>query len=447
MELQQNASNGQGMDLDKNIAYNQHTGLQQNVSQPVDPEVQQNIGRIIDFEQNIAYGRPTELERNISYDQPTKMKQNVVYGLNHTDDNRYEYPDTMRSVYELSKGCNQSVVNKNIQNGFKASTITASIALVLTLLALIAAIVATSLGAHGTVTGSSQEILILQKQLSLLNETVTAALAMFWNPMRSCKNVPRGSPSGDYWILADGTISPVQVYCDTNRTSCSCNTTGGWMRVANLDMTDPNQNCPAEFQLVNRTSAPLRMCGRPGPAGCVSTTFQTYGVEYSHVCGRVIGYQDQTPAAFVSGHPGESKATTIDSFYVDGVSLTYGQSPRQHIWTFAGAADELTDIFGCPCTRSDISYTGKIPSFVGQDYFCDTGSREAHQHNVFYADDPLWDGQGCGGTSTCCEFNNPPWFCKQLPQPTTDDIELRICGDLTTSDEDTPIEQIEIYVH
>ena len=382
------------------------------------------------------------------------MKQNIVHGLNHTDDNQYEYPDTMRSVYELSKGCDKNVVNKNsrkVQNGFKASTINASIALVLSLLALLAAVVAIFLGAHGTVTGSSQEILILQNQLSLQNKTITAALTgtlvRFLNPVRSCKDVPQESLSGDYWIQADETSSPVQVYCDTNRTSCSCNTTGGWMRVANFDMTDPNQNCPAGFQLVNRTSAPLRTCGRPGPVGCVSITFQTYGVEYSHVCGRVIGYQDQTPAAFVSGHPGESKATTIDSFYVDGVSLTYGQSPRQHIWTFAGAADELTDIYGCPCTQPDISYTGKIPSFVGQDYFCDTGSREAHQHGVFYADDPLWDGQGCGGNSTCCEFNNPPWFCKQLPQPTTDDIELRICGDSTTWDEDTPIEQIEIYVH
>ena len=51
------------------------------------------------------------------------------------------------------------------------------------------------------------------------------------------------------------------------------------------------------------------------------------------------------------------------------------------------------------------------------------------------------------GTSTCCEFNNPPWFCKQLPQPTTDGIELRVRGDTSLSDEDTPLEVIEIYVH
>ena len=114
-----------------------------------------------------------------------------------------------------------------------------------------------------------------------------------------------------------------------NRASCSCNSTGVWMRVANLDMTDPSQNCPAGFRLVNRTSAPLRTCGRPGPAGCVSTTFQTYGVEYSHVCGKVIGYQDLTPDAFY--------ISNRHLVYVDGVSLTHG---RKHIRTFAGAVDE-----------------------------------------------------------------------------------------------------------
>ena len=38
--------------------------------------------------------------------------------------------------------------------------------------------------------------------------------------------------------------------------------------------------------------------------------------------------------------------------------------------------------------------------------------------------DPLWDGQGCGPTSSCCTFNSPPWFNVQLSSPTTDDIEM-----------------------
>ena len=52
------------------------------------------------------------------------------------------------------------------------------------------------------------------------------------------------------------------------------------------------------------------------------------------------------------------------------------------------------------------------------DYFCESrlNSRSAS------ADDPLWDGEGCTSTSTCCELNNPPYFTKQLTSPTTDDI-------------------------
>ena len=59
----------------------------------------------------------------------------------------------------------------------------------------------------------------------------------------------------------------------------------------------------------------------------------------------------------------------------------------------------------------------------------------------------LWDGEGCVPTSTCCEFNRPPWFCTTLPQSTTDDLELRIChgGDLS-ADEDTVISLVDISV-
>ena len=55
---------------------------------------------------------------------------------------------------------------------------------------------------------------------------------------------------------------------------------------------------------------------------------------------------------------------------------------------FVGAVDEagLSRHDVCPCTRSDIPYANsKIPSFVGQDYFCDTGSRGHSQYGVLYA--------------------------------------------------------------
>ena len=282
---------------------------------------------------------------------------------------------------------------------------------------------------------------------SILEELEPLYLGTLYDyPASFCGELPRPT----IWRILDchynSTSSPVHVYCDMNRTSCSCNTAGGWMRVANLDMTNPNQNCPEGLRLVNRTEPPLCTCGRvEGPAGCTSTTYSTYGVEYSKVCGRIIAFQYSTPDAFTPYF--RNRALSIDDVYVDGVSLTHGQLPRQHIWTFVNAVDETAfDGRGCPCTGHNFRYTGAVPPFIGQDYFCETGSRHTIIFDIFYPDDPLWDGQGCGGTSTCCEFNNPPWFCKQLPQPTTDDIELRLCGDESISNEDTPIELIEMYV-
>ena len=98
--------------------------------------------------------------------------------------------------------------------------------------------------------------------------------------------------------------------------------------------------------------------------------------------------------------------------------------------SFAAAADEAGSIprFNCACTNiNQAASTTSPPSYVGTDYFCDTATGRRFIHSQFYPADPLWDGVGCGPLSTCCSFNNPPWFYKQLPQPTTDNIEMRLC--------------------
>ena len=265
----------------------------------------------------------------------------------------------------------------------------------------------------------------------------------FSYPASSCANIPSIYPSGYYWIKSDDTLNATQQYCDMNRT-CSCSSKRQWMRVANLDMTNPNEQCPSGLRHVNFSG--LRACGRPeSTIGCASVTYPVHGVEYSRVCGRIIGYQFGGPEAFLSyTNIGQ---TTIDDYYLDGVSLTHGSSPRKHIWTFAAAEDEASSNLPatCPCSNQDNLFIATIPPFVGQDYFCETGSRGTYQ-TIYYPEDPLWNGQGCGPTSTCCSFNTPPWFCKELPQPTTDDIELRLCGNAdSVSNEDTPIEIAEIY--
>ena len=218
------------------------------------------------------------------------------------------------------------------------------------------------------------------------------------------------------------------------------------MRVADVNMTDPNQQCPGEFRLISQSNK--RVCGRNlQTGGCNSATFATHGVRYRKVCGRVIGYQYGNPSGFYTPHYGSN---AIDGQYLEGVSLTHGQNPRKHIWSFVNALRE-TDTHSnehiCPCTSPRSTMQQHIPNFVGSDYFCDAGTPTWGSIGVLYTGDPLWDGQGCGLQSTCCTFNNPPWFCKTLPQPTTEDIEVRICADEESfTNEDSPIELIELYV-
>ena len=211
------------------------------------------------------------------------------------------------------------------------------------------------------------------------------------------------------------------------------------MQVVKLDMTNSSHQCPPGTRL--RTDLPKRVCGIGiSGEGCSSTLFDTHGINYSQVCGKIIGYQDRSPDAF-----GQGMSQTIDGNYVEGVSLTHGSNPRKHIWTFAASLDEVGtySIYNCPCTVRDLASSATPPpSFVGGDYFCDTGSAERFQF-IFYGDDPLWDGAGCGPNNDCCTLNNPPWFRKQLLSTTADDIEMRLCH---SDNEDTPVELIEIYV-
>ena len=247
------------------------------------------------------------------------------------------------------------------------------------------------------------------------------------------------SPSGYYWVRASNG-SAVRVYCDMTR-SCG-GVTGGWMRVAELDMTDSSHQCPSGLTLRTESDSNIRACVTASTVDCVSIPIDI-PYSYSRVCGRVIAYQVGYTNAFHNKPP----AINIDDNYVDGISLTH-HNPRQHIWTFAVGLRENGVEFAestCPCAGNR---GAAPPSFVRDDYFCEAGVEENLQSNTstLYSNDPLWDGDGCTAPNPCCSFNNPPWFYKQLPQPTTDNIEMRVCKDENASNEDVAIEIVEIYV-
>ena len=204
---------------------------------------------------------------------------------------------------------------------------------------------------------------------------------------------------------------------------------GLWYQVAHLNMSDPSQKCPSVWRDYNR----VRACGRPFAAtGSCATKRYLISNQYSRVCGRVIGYQFRSPDAF------HQFANTQINF--DGINITTG-AQHSHIWSYvAGHTQEHQS--NCPCASQ--SAVSPPQPYVGDHYYCDSG-----EITNMLSNDPLWDGQHC--ENNCCTGppainSSPPWFSVQLPVPTTDTIEVSICCDQGTGDEDIPIEILEIYV-
>ena len=270
--------------------------------------------------------------------------------------------------------------------------------------------------------GVVDDILLIAQELLVLHNDSTASPT-------SCKEIKERqplSPSGVY--LLSNTSSTYTVYCNMEEL---CNSTGGWTRLAYLDMTDATQNCPSGFGLYQ--SGGVRACGKTS-GGCVSVKSPSNGISYSQICGRVTGYQ--------YGHTDTlNYHSNINSYYVDGVSITRG-SPRQHVWTLMAGLNQVSSS-SCPCNTGS---TLSVQSFIGNNYFCESGNPYTHWSSTLYTSDPLWDGYGCSSyESPCCNVPGIPWFHRDYGSTTTTDyIELRVCTN--AGGEDSPVSYYEIYV-
>ena len=216
---------------------------------------------------------------------------------------------------------------------------------------------------------------------------------------------------------------------------------GLWYQVAYLNMSDPTQQCPSAWREYNSNG--IRTCRRPdNSSGSCSGISFTRGRQYSKVCGRAIGYQYGVTDAFYRSET----YNTIDSYYVYGVSFTYG-TPRNHIWTLAAGWSEIgSNPFNCPCANPSNPGNSVVPLFISDNYYCESGNPTSSLSDNFYSSDPLWDGEQCEG-ECCSNGKSPPWFGVQLPNTTTDDIEVRICiPQGSFGDPDVVIEVLEIYV-
>ena len=217
-----------------------------------------------------------------------------------------------------------------------------------------------------------------------------------------------------------------------------CNITSTkWKRIAYFDTTS-GDSCPTGLRTVTNTSTDQTACGKTANGGCTSLQFSPNG-NYTNVCGRVRGYQDYSTEAFHTG------TNSIDSYYLHGVSITHG-TPRTHLWSYVAGQSERfsTTIHRCPCARPDPTDRSDVPSFIGEDFYCESGFSGSYDENRIAWEDPLWDGQGClASGNQCC--NRYGWFHREIPA-TSDNIEVRWCANGGLHNEDVLTDQLEIWV-
>ena len=219
----------------------------------------------------------------------------------------------------------------------------------------------------------------------------------------SCAEIAERKPdytNGYYWV---DIVIPRLVYCDL-QTKFSLGEKG-WLRVANFNITDPNQQCPTGFELITE---PKPLCIRDtAQPGCSLVYFSTLESTYRLVCGTVGAYRFKTTDGFVRYNC--PPPCTINEPYVDGVSIyadvlnryTHRGSP-QHAWTFH-SQEQCNTVLGTP------------PRFIGNSF--------------------------------SCQSYTPVSFCRELLDPASrNHMEVRVCRDQERSDEDIHLEFIELYV-
>jgi len=113
-----------------------------------------------------------------------------------------------------------------------------------------------------------------------------------------------------------------------------CGNSAGWMRVAELDAN----NCSPGLTHAITNSANTCVVTEDN-AGCTEIIYPVYNIRYTHITGRIRGYQVRSLDGFVSYNnriPRPNIFTNLNNNYLDGVSIS---TNGQHVWSFAAGCD------------------------------------------------------------------------------------------------------------
>ena len=231
------------------------------------------------------------------------------------------------------------------------------------------------------------------------------------SPCADIHNRNPSSPSGYYHVISNCTKTKL-VYCDMSLTCGGI--TGGWMRIAQLDP----QHCPTGFTNPSFNNGTQTCIPQNQSSGCTSVSFNTSGIPYSKVCGRIRGYGIGTVDGFYEN--GLIRGSSVEDNYLDGVSIT---SSRTHIWSFVAGG----------CNRACI--LEHRLGFVGDDFSCESSGCSSDNTCA----SSLWDQDDCRVAM--------PFFFKTLSTSTSADVTMSVCRDETRDNEDIALTVAELYVY
>ena len=237
------------------------------------------------------------------------------------------------------------------------------------------------------------------------------------SPGDSCKHIlDSGSSVGDgiYWLDPNGGD-----HDDAFQAECDMTTDGGGWTPTLAVFPQEDGACPGDWGLHN-TGGSGQICRRPNDNCGAASAFFDVGVSYQEITGYVAMYNFGSSDGFgdAQGVAAECGAqTNIDHLYVDGVSITYDDGGRQHIWTYA------LDHSGAYCG----SYNP--PSFANNQSTCRISTTSSST------------------TPGTLSYTSDDTFTRTLDAPTTSPIEIRILsGQRGHSNEDAWVKAVELWV-
>jgi len=209
----------------------------------------------------------------------------------------------------------------------------------------------------------------------------------------------------------------------------------GWVKVVDFNTTNCPDGMPVEKE------GDLEYCTLASTQDCASRS-ANYLHGYSQVCGRALGIQ----VGPLTGFGRYIAAPSLEENYLDGISVTYGSSPRTHVWSMAMSGSTHTPDSKCPCDNSSCNEAKQreIDGVLLNHYFCDSASDDmegginrVYQKSLWYESGCLHDG--------CCRSS--PYFYRKLPEMTTDILEVRICQNRGLRDAArVGVAKMELYV-